>query len=106
MKKEKNDNRAALSYILSESALQFFKEYILSDMSITKPIDNLMLCKIEDRLYEYENDNINEDGTNKPNDHPFFERNQKSSEVLAELYGIWNDGDVDYDNLNKRLGLI
>ena len=75
-------------------------------MGITKPIDVTMLCKIEDKLYEYEDDNINDDGTEKTNDYPFFERNKKAIEVLAELYGIWNDGDVDYDNLNKRLGLI
>lgn len=106
MKEEKRDKRGSLSSVLSESALQFFKNYILIDMGITEPIDHMMLCKIEDKLYEYEDDNISEDGTEKPDDHPFFERNKKASEVLAELYGIWNDGDVDYDNLNKRLGLI
>lgn len=96
----------ALSYVLSESAVLFFKNHIMNDMEITTPIDNMTLCEIEDKLYEYEDDNINEDGTEKTNDYPFFERNKKASEILAELYGIWTDGDVDYDNLNKRLGLI
>ena len=85
--------------------MQFFKDYILHDMEITKPIDNMMLCEIEDKLYEYEDDNINEDGTEKTIDHPLFERNKRASEVLAELFGMWNDGDVDYTDLNFRLGL-
>lgn len=74
-------------------------------MGINKPIDVTMLCKIEDKLCDYEDDNTNDDGTSKPDSYTFFERNKRASEVLAELYGIWNDGDVDYDDLNNRLGL-
>ena len=105
MKKAKKDKNEAKSYVLSENSLQFFKDYILHDMAITKPIDNMMLCEIEDKLYEYEDDNINEDGSEKTIDYPFFERNRKASEVLAELFGMWNDGDVNYTDLNFRLGL-
>ena len=105
MKETKGDKIGALSHVLSERAVLFLKSYILNDMEITTRIDNMKLCEIEDKLREYEDDNINEDGTEKPNNYPFFERNKKASEVLAELYGIWTDGDVDYDNLNKRLSL-
>ena len=105
MKKAKRDKNETKSYILSESSLQFFKDYILHDMAITEPIDNMMLCKIEDKLYEYEDDNINEEGSEKTVDYPFFERNRKASEVLSELFGMWNDGDVNYAALNYRLGL-
>ena len=106
MKEAKGGKTGALSHVLSESAVLFFKNYILNDMEITTRIDNMMLCEIEDKLREYEDDNINEDGTEKTDDYPFFERNKIAGEILAELYGIWTDGDVDYDNLNKRLGLI
>lgn len=106
MRKTRKDENGEKSYILSESSLQFFKNYILNDMAIKTPIDNMILCQIEDKLYEYEDDNINEDGTEKNGDNPFFERNKKASEVLAELYGMWNDGDVNYVDLNIRLGLI
>ena len=105
IEKAKRDKNETKSYVLSESSLQFFKDYILHNMAITEPIDNMMLCKIEDKLYEYEDDNINEDGSEKTVDYPFFERNRKASEVLAELFGMWNDGDVNYADLNYRLGL-
>lgn len=103
MKQTKTNKKSA---VLSEDAVQFFKKHIVNDMCIINSIDNIMLCKIEDKLYEYEDDNINEDGTEKSTDYLFFERNKKASEILAELYSIWNDGDVDFDDLNRRLGLI
>ena len=105
MKETKGGKTGALFHVLSESTVLFFKNHIMNDMEITTPIDNMILCKIEDKLYEYEDDNINEEGSEKTVDYPFFERNRKASEVLSELFGMWNDGDVNYAALNYRLGL-
>lgn len=90
----------------SDFMVEFIKKYIINNLNITKPIDVSILCDIEDQLYAFEDDNYTDDGTKKPVEYSNFERNNQASLVLAELLKIWENSDIDYEDLNKRLGFI
>lgn len=53
-------------------------------------------------------DPLSADGCDKNYDYPERERNELADKFVSEITGKWNDDVLvpDFDDLNKRLGLI
>ena len=95
-----------LMYVkLSQKSIEFIKSVILPELKITTPISVSEICRIEDWIYELENNQRDEDGKEICLDDAQKIKLAKAQEVLAELMGIWGGDNTveDFDNLNKRL---
>lgn len=96
---------------LSEKAITFIKKYIMTELNIVSPIDRNTLDVITDLATQWETDMIDplsKDGCDKKYDYPERERNEMADKFVSEITGQWNDDGIvpDFEDLNKRLGLI
>lgn len=80
-------------------------------MNIQTAIDSNKLDEIVDLSTKWETDMIDpldKDGRDKLYDYPERERNELADKFVSEITGQWDDDKLipDFDNLNKKLGLI
>ena len=110
-KKKKPKQIAIKTFVLSETAITFIKQFVFPKLNIISPIDENMLDTIINLATQWEMDMIDPlstDGCDKNYDYPERERNELADKFVSELTGQWNDDTLvpDFENLNKRLGLL
>jgi len=99
--KRKNKKEVVLKK-LSDESVEYIKSYAIKNLKITKPIDVDMFYKILDLA---ENDEL------KLTDSEGYNRTDLTDEEKTQFTKGMNfvsecsDIDVDFDDLNKRLGL-
>ena len=98
-------------FTLSDNAILFIKKYVFPQLQINAPLDENILDKITELATQWEMDMIDplsSDGCDKTYDYPERERNELADKFVGEITGQWDDDKLipDFDDLNKRLGLI
>ncbi len=96
-------------FTLSDNAIVFIKQFALSELGMSLPIDAEKLDEIIELATQWEEDMIDplsKDGCDKTYDYPEKERNEMADKFVGEVTGQWNDDTLvpDFDDLNKRLG--
>ena len=109
--KKKNNKQKIVKFTLSENSIFFIKKYILIELKITTPINENDLDTIVALATQWELDMIDplsKHGSDKTYNYPNKERNELADKFVAEITGQWDDDKAipDFDDLNKRLGLI
>lgn len=102
---------ALKKFTLSDNAIIFIKQFALSELGISLPINADKLDKIVDLATQWEEDMIDpisRDGCDKTYDYPEKRRNELADKFVGEITGQWDDDKLvpDFDDLNKRLGLM
>ncbi len=87
------------------------KNYALNQLNINTQIDAEILDSVVDLATEWELDMIDplsKNGCDKTYDYPERKRNELADMFVGEITGQWNDDESipDFDDINKRLGLI
>lgn len=108
---KKNKQKEIKKFCLSENAVIFIKKYVFSELKITSPIDADMLDTIIDLASQWELnmiDPLSIHGCDKTYDYPEKERDEMADKFVGEITGQWNDEKLvpDFEDLNKRLGLL
>lgn len=98
--KEKNGKQIVC---LSDKCVEFIKKYLITEMSITKPIDENTLSDIESVCFDY--DDMLASKELDPNLNIDEEKCKIACDLVGEIYSALEYNMVDYDDLNKRLGL-
>lgn len=98
-------------FVLSENAITFIKKFVFPELNIVVPINAAMLDSIIDLATQWEIDMIDPlsaDGCDKNYIYPERERNELADKFVGEITGKWKDNVLvpDFDDLNKRLGLL
>ena len=98
-------------FTLSDNAILFIKKYAFPQLQINAPLDENMLDEIIELATQWEMDMIDplsSDGCDKSYDYPEKERNELADKFVGEITGQWDDDKLipDFDDLNKRLGLL
>lgn len=98
-------------FTLSDTAILFIKKYVFPQLQINAPLDENMLDKITELATQWEIemiDPLSSDGCDKTYDYPERERNELADKFVGEITGQWDDDKLipDFDDLNKRLGLL
>ena len=110
-KNKKSKQKIIKKFILSENAINFLKKYACPYLNITSPIDEDVLDEITGLALDWELDMIDplsKNGGDKTYEYPEKERNELADKFIGEITGQWDDDKLvpDFDDLNKRLGLI
>ncbi len=108
---KKTEQTKIKKFTLSDNAILFIKKYVFPQLHINAPLDENMLDEITDLATQWEMDMIDplsSDGCDKTYDYPERERNELADKFVGEITGQWNDDKLipDFDDLNKRLGLL
>lgn len=108
---KKNKQKKIKKFCLSENAVIFIKKYVFSELKITSPIDTDILDEIIDLASQWELnmiDPLSVHGRDKTYDYPEKERDEMADKFVGEITGQWNDEKLipDFEDLNKRLGLL
>ena len=98
-------------FTLSDNAILFIKKYVFPQLQINAPLDENMLDEITELATQWEMnmiDPLSSDGCDKTYDYPERERNELADKFVGEITGQWDDDKLipDFDDLNKRLGLL
>ena len=98
-------------FTLTDNAILSIKKYAFPQLQINAPLDENMLDKITELATQWEMDMIDplsSDGCDKTYDYPERERNELADKFVGEITGQWDDDKLipDFDDLNKRLGLL
>ena len=109
--KDQSKQKEMRKFALSENAITFIKKFVKPQLNITSPINEDILDEITDLATQWEIDMIDplsKDGCDKTYDYPQRERNEMAMDFVTEITGQWDDDKCvpDFDDLNKRLGLI
>lgn len=93
---------------LSDEAVDFIKIYLLKELKITTKIDMDILDDFISIAFDWESLMVDENGHTKTYDYPNKDRNEMADRFVSELSGklstdLWIP---DFEDLNKRLGLI
>lgn len=93
---------------LSDKSVDFIKNVIMPEMQIDRPIDHMKICDIESWIYNLQDSQIDENGNDIVLDDVTKAKLLSAQDLLEELMGIWGGDNTseDFDDLNKRLGLI
>ncbi len=109
-RKKKNNQKEIKTFTLSNEAVLFIKKYAYPQLNTNSLIDEDLLDDITELATQWELDMIDplsEDGRDKTYDYPEKERNELADKFVGEITGQWDDESTpDFDDLNKRLGLI
>ncbi len=92
---------------LSEEAINFIKTYLLKECNITTKIDRDTLDQFVVVASNWESGMVDENGNDITYDYPDKEKNEMADRFVSEVSGklasdYWT---VDFDELNKKLGL-
>ena len=93
---------------LSDEAIEFIRLYLLKKLNISTKIDMDILDDFVSIAFEWESEMVDENGKDKTYDYPNKERNEMADRFVSEVSGklstdLWIP---DFDDLNKRLGLL
>jgi len=93
---------------ISDESIEFIKKYLLDECKITKKINDENLDDFLDVAFDWETLMVDEQGNDKTYDYPNKERNEMADKFVTEISGKWTSGKwtVDFDDLNRRLGLF
>ena len=108
---KKTKQKIIKKFTLSDNAILFIKKYVFPQLQINAPLDENMLDEITELATQWEMDMIDplsSDGCDKTYDYPERERNELADKFVGEITGQWDDNKLipDFDDLNKRLGLL
>ncbi len=105
----KNSNSPELKFKVTDDSIRFIKNYVIPEMKLSEPIDETTLNKIIRLADDWEADMIDADSDNysdKTFSYPERDRNTAADRFVSEISGYWSKhGNVDFDDLNRRLGL-
>lgn len=109
--KKKNKNDSIKKFTLTENAILFIKKYAYPHLHTNMIVDEDVLDTIIDLATQWEMDMIDPlsaDGCDKMYEYPERERNELADKFVGEITGKWTDGKLipDFEDINKRLGLI
>lgn len=92
---------------LSDEAIEFIRKYLLQECNVSTKINGDLLDDFLNVAFDWESLMVDENGNDKINDYPNKERNEMADRFVSEVSGKWSSGlwTVDFDDLNKRLGL-
>ncbi len=104
----KKKNKKVNVFKLSDEAIEFIKTYLLKELNITTKIDMDILDEFVSIAFDWESLMVDENGHDKTYDYPNKKRNEMADRFVSEVSGklstdLWIP---DFDDLNKRLGLI
>lgn len=104
----RKNNEKARYVKLSDFAVSFIKNTVLSELSITPPIGTQEICAIEDWLHDLELLEYDGNGDKIQLEEPLASKLIMAKELLAEFMGIWGGDNTteDLDDLNQRLGFL
>ena len=93
---------------LSDEAIEFIRLYLLKKLNISTKIDMDILDDFVSIAFDWESEMVDENGKDKTYDYPNKERNEMADRFVSEVSGklstdLWIP---DFDDLNKRLGLL
>ncbi len=93
---------------LSEEAVNFIKLYLIPELNIKSKIDSDILDNLLYIASVWESLMVDENGYDKNYEYPDKERNEMADRFVSEISGKWSSGlwIPDFDDLNKRLGLL
>lgn len=105
----KNSNSPELKFKVTDDSVSFIKSYVIPEMKLSAPIDETMLNRIIGLADDWEADMIDTGSDNysdKTFSYPERDRNIAADRFVSEISGYWSKhGNVDFDDLNSRLGL-
>ena len=101
-------NKDMSVFKLSDEAIKFIRLYLLKKLNISTKIDMDILDDFVSIAFEWESEMVDENGKDKTYDYPNKERNEMADRFVSEVSGklstdLWIP---DFDDLNKRLGLL
>ncbi len=101
-------NKDVSIFKLSDEAIEFIRVYLLKELNVSTKIDMDMLDDFVSIAFDWESEMVDENGKDKTYDYPNKERNEMADRFVSEVSGklstdLWIP---DFDDLNKRLGLL
>ena len=104
----KKKNKDMNVFKLSDEAIEFIRFYLLKELNISTKIDMDILDDFVSIAFDWESEMVDENGKDKTYDYPNKERNEMADRFVSEVSGklstdLWIP---DFDDLNKRLGLL
>ena len=101
-------NKDMSVFKLSDEAIKFIRLYLLKKLNISTKIDMDILDDFVSIAFDWESEMVDENGKDKTYDYPNKERNEMADRFVSEVSGklstdLWIP---DFDDLNKRLGLL
>ena len=104
----KKKNKGVSVFKLSDEAIEFIKIYLLKELNINTKIDMDILDDFVSTAFDWESEMVDENGKDKTYNYPNKERNEMADRFVSEVSGKLSTGlwIPDFNDLNKRLGLI
>ena len=104
----KKKNKDIKVFKLSDEAVEFIKIYLLKELNVSAKIDMDALDDFVFKAFDWESEMVDENGKDKTCDYPNKERNEMADRFVSEVSGKLSTGlwTPDFEDLNKRLGLI
>ena len=104
----KKRNKVMRVFKLSDEAIEFIKIYLLKECNVTTKIDMDILDEFVSIAFDWESLMVDENGYDKTYEYPNKERNEMADRFVSEVSGkLSTDSWIpDFDDLNKRLGLL
>lgn len=104
----KKNDKSVNVFKLSDEAVEFIKTYLLKELNVATAVDMDMLDDFVSQAFDWETEMVDENGNDKTYEYPNKERNEMADRFVSEVSGklstdLWIP---DFDDLNKRLGLI
>ena len=104
----KKKNKPVRVFKLSDEAIEFIKTYLLKELNVTTKIDMDILDEFESIAFDWESLMVDENGYDITYEYPNKERNEMADRFVSEVSGklstdLWIP---DFDDLNRRLGLL
>ena len=92
------------AFKLQEETIAFIKQYMLEELNITTPIDMETLQKIETKCFE-----LDEEFASKEINSGYVMLDETkcrgAGNAEKDIFNAIESGQIDFDDLNKRLGL-
>lgn len=101
-------NKKVQFFRVSDEAVEFIRKYLLQECNVTSKIDGDTLDDFLSVAFDWETEMVDENGYDKTYDYPDKDRNERADRFVSEISGKWSSGlwVPDFDDLNKRLGLM
>jgi hypothetical protein len=104
----KKKNKKINVFKLSDESIEFIKTYLLNELNIATMIDMDILDDFVSVAFDWESEMVDENGHDKTYEYPNKTRNEMADRFVSEVSGKLSTGlwIPDFDDINKRLGLI